>query len=262
MGPPPESASIYDEFMTSDPATGERTPMRTSEKEKLYLNCLDAFYNEDGKQILQEAEYEQLKLDLEFSSSKVVTYSADEIRFLIANKRFKQGSPVLSDAEYDALRTSLKAAGSEVVLHEGPKCSLETGVCKTDMRVDNSKNRLLYLPGFALTLVALCELSFWTLHLDPLASIALAAVPSYFLGNLFTENVFAQKPLITQTSCPNCNYLLTVYFGDLFSVRADGLISDKDMSADGVSEFVCPNCKEELTARREEMIVSTKPKAV
>ena len=28
----------------------------------------------------------------------------------------------------------------------------------------------------------------------------------------------------------------------------------------GISEFVCPNCKEELVANREEMIISTRPK--
>ena len=41
------------------------------EKEKLYLDCLDAYYNEGGKQLLSEDDYQKLKLDLEFSTSRV-----------------------------------------------------------------------------------------------------------------------------------------------------------------------------------------------
>ena len=58
--------------------------------------------------------------------------------------------------------------------------------------------RLLYFPGVAGGLILGCELSFWTLHIDPLLSIVLSAVPAYFFGKWFTENIFAQKPLVTQ----------------------------------------------------------------
>merc|ERR1719261_635776 len=52
-----KEASIYDEFLTTDASTGERVRINLAEKEKLYLDCLDAFYNE-GKQILADSEYE------------------------------------------------------------------------------------------------------------------------------------------------------------------------------------------------------------
>ena len=54
-------------------------------------------------------------------------------------------------------------------------------------------------------------------------SIVLGSLPAYFFGVWFTENVFAQKPLVVQATCPNCNYLQNIYFGDLFSVMTDGM---------------------------------------
>ena len=146
---------------------------------------------------------------------------------MIANKRYRMGKPILSDDEYDTLRKKLKGEGSVVALHDEATCKLDTGICKVrrgrpdhraarpppslshashhpaprtqvDLRVDNAKMRLLYFPGVAGGLILGCELSFWTLHIDPLLSIVLSAVPAYFFGKWFTENIFAQKPLVTQ----------------------------------------------------------------
>ena len=82
----------------------------------------------------------------------------------------------------------------------GPPTPLTTPRLSTqvDLRVDNAKMRLLYFPGVAGGLILGCELSFWTLQIDPLLSIVLSAVPAYFFGKWFTENIFAQKPLVTQ----------------------------------------------------------------
>lgn len=115
---------------------------------------------------------------------------------MLANKRYKMGKPVMDDAEYDELRLRLKKAGSLVILHEGASCTID-GVCKSDLREDNAKTRLLCacdqqrhawegiyvyprkafsreccvrladLPGTAGGLVLACEVIFWTLHLDP-----------------------------------------------------------------------------------------------
>ena len=137
-------------------------------------------------------------------------------------------------------------------------------------------------------LLAHWQVLFWTLHLDPLLSIVLASVPAYLFGKYFTENIFAQKPLVTQAPCPNCNYLLTTYFGDLFNVMADGIAGPKTAIKSQVKhcallqntrgdghyqhcspkeqvwphdcsqvECVCPNCKAELIADRDEMIIKT-----
>ena len=93
-----ESSSIYDDFMGLDD-TGASVPLALEEKEKLYLECLDAYYNEDKKEILTQDKYEQLKLDLEFSEGRIMTYTKNEIRYLLANKRYKMGKPVLTDEE-------------------------------------------------------------------------------------------------------------------------------------------------------------------
>jgi len=256
------SESFFAEYVQTDPVTGESKSLLLDEKEKLYLECLDSYYNENGKQILSDAEYEQLKLDIDFEGSIISTLSKDEIVFVLANKRFKMGKPVLDDAEYDALRSKLKKKGSNVVLHEGPTCNVESGVCKTDLKVDEGKQRLLYLPGTAGGLILSCELIYWTVGLDPILSIILGAIPSYFFGVWFTENVFAQKPLVTSGTCPDCQYLQTIYFGDLFGVTADGITGPKISPPPTEVAFKCANCKAPLTAQRDKMWLLTEPKNV
>jgi hypothetical protein len=96
-----------------------------------------------------------------------------------------------------------------------------------DMVVDKGKTRLLYLPGWLGGMVLFLEGSFWTLHVDPLLSLVLGIVPVYFFGQWFTQNIFAQSPLVATSPCPECPTLLTVYFGDLFSVQTDGIINGK-----------------------------------
>jgi len=250
------SQAFYNEYVQTDPVTGERTAISLDEKEKLYLECLDAYYNEGGKQLLGDEEYEQLKLDLDFEGRKIATFSKDEIRFVLANKRFKMGQPTLSDSEYDELRLKLKKTGSTVVIHEGAACNVETGICKSDLSIDAGKTRLLYLPGTAGGLILTCEVIFWTLHLDPILSIIIGAIPAYFFGVWFTENVFAQKPLVTQGPCPNCQTLQTIYFGDLFSVGTDGLAGPPTPPKDQLA-CKCPNCKSDLTADRVNMLITS-----
>jgi len=250
------SKAFYEEYVETDPVTGESKTLSLDEKEKLYLECLDAYYNEDGKQLLGNEEYEKLKIDLNFDGSRVSTFSADEIRFVLSNKRYKMGKPVMSDEEYDQLRTRLKTAGSPVVIHDAAKCSVEDGICKADIRIDAGKTRLLYFPGTAGGLILTCEIFYWTLGIDPLLSIVLGAVPSYFFGVWFTENVFAQKPLVAASPCPNCNTLNTVFFGDLFSVATDGLAGPPNPPG-SVVQTKCPNCKSDLKYDRDAMIVTT-----
>jgi hypothetical protein len=248
---------IYDEFMGLD-ESGASVKLELDEKEKLYLECLDSYYNEGGKALLPDNKYEQLKVDLEFSSSRIMTYSKDEIRYLLANKRYKMGQPVLSDSEYDALRLSLKKAGSAVALHDAPTCNLD-GVCKMDMRVDKGKTRLLYLPGWAGGLLVFSEITFWTLHLDPLLTLLLGVVPVYFFANFFTTKIFAQEPLVATSPCPKCDALLTVYFGDLLSVQTDGIIPTASGPPQPQIQVTCATCKEDMIADRDNMIISSLP---
>ena len=253
-----KAEDIYDDFMGLD-ESGASVPLGLDEKEKLYLECLDSFYNEGGKAVLPDNKYEQLKVDLEFSESRIMTYSKNEIRYLLANKRFKMGKSVLSDGEYDALRLQLKKDGSPVALHDTPTCDL-SGVCKMDMQVDKGKTRLLYLPGWAGGLLVFSEISFWTLHIDPLLSSLLGVVPVYFFANWFTTQIFAQQPLVVTSPCPKCSALITVYFGDLLSVQTEAWIPKAAGPPMPQIEAICGSCKETLIADRDNMIMSSKPK--
>jgi len=253
-----KAEDIYDDFMGLD-EFGKSMPLGLDEKEKLYLECLDSFYNEGGKAVLPDNKYEQLKVDLEFSESRIMTYSKNEIRYLLANKRFKMGKPVLTDDEYNALRLQLKKDGSSVAMHDAPRCDMDSGVCKMDMRVDKGKTRLLYLPGWAGGLLVFSEISFWTLHIDPLLSILLGVVPVYFFADFFTTKIFAQQPLVATSPCPKCSALITVYFGDLLSVQTDGIIPKAAGPPQPQIEAVCGSCKETLIADRDNMIIATLP---
>jgi len=184
----------------------------------------------------------------------IATLSKDEIRFVLANKRYSMGKPIMNDAEYDTMRKKLKELGSPVVLHEAPSCTID-GICKLDLKVDTAKQRLLYFPGVVGGTVIFSELFYWTLGTDPIFGLILSAVPSYFLGVWFTENIFGQKPLVTVAACPDCNVLNNVYFGDLFNVATDGIIPGGP-PGDTV-ELLCGNCKAPLIADRSKMIIST-----
>ena len=61
-----DSDAFYEGYVQTDPVTGASTALSLDAKEKLYLECLDAFYNEDGKQLLSDDEYDKLKTDLNF----------------------------------------------------------------------------------------------------------------------------------------------------------------------------------------------------
>jgi len=256
-----KAEDIYDDFMGLD-ASGASVKLGLDEQEKLYLECLDTFYNGGDTSLisLDDNKYEQLKVALEFSESRIMTYSKDEIRYLLANKRFKMGKPVMTDSEYNALRLELKKLGSPVALHDAPTCDADTGVCKMDMRKDLGKTRLLYLPGWGGGLILFSEISFWTLHIDPILSTILGVVPVYFFANWFTTKIFAQQPLVVTSPCPKCSALITVYFGDLLSVQEDAWIPKAAGPPMPQIEAICGSCKETLIADRDNMIMSSKPK--
>ena len=310
-----------------------RSAVGLEEKEKLYLDCLDAYYNEGGKQLLSEDDYQKLKLDLEFSTSRVTVRQScrrlphasrlalspslppTRAALLEGRDQVHDRQQAVPDGEADPQRRRVRHAAQEIEgrglgrraprrgdvqarhrdLQGAQRAALEHSASgpptqlsprasiastQVDLRVDNAKMRLLYFPGVAGGLILGCELSFWTLHIDPLLSIVLSAVPAYFFGKWFTENIFAQKPLVTQARraprsadasppapphprplvtqapCPKCNALTTVYFGDFFSVKIDGVIAPKGPPED-VLEVKCATCSEKLTADRGAMILQT-----
>ena len=98
----------------------------------------------------------------------------------------------------------------------------------------------------------------WTLGIDPLLSIVLGAIPSYFFGVWFTENVFAQKPLVAQAVCPECQFQFNLFFGDLFGVQTDGIVPPKGPPGNKIlCKCPSPSCKIDLEADRDTMIIIT-----
>merc|ERR1719198_982942 len=66
-----QNTDFFEDFVLTNEDTGEVTTLDFKEKEKLYLDCLDAFYNDGGKKLLPDDQFDKLKLDLDFEGSKV-----------------------------------------------------------------------------------------------------------------------------------------------------------------------------------------------
>ncbi|PNX97682.1 PGR5-like protein chloroplastic-like, partial [Trifolium pratense] len=109
-----------------------------------------SFYYE-GKAIMSNEEFDNLKEELMWEGSSVVMLSSDEQKFLEASMAYVSGNPILNDREYDALKLRLKREGSEIVV-EGPRCSLRSRKVYSDLSVDYLKMFLLNVPA---TVVAL-----------------------------------------------------------------------------------------------------------
>lgn len=231
-----------------DPKTGET--MTLAGKEELFLDTLDAFYN-GGTSPLTDDQYEALKLDLQFSDSRIGLFSKDELRYLIAQKRYRDGNSIISDEEWDKLRLDLKAKNSIVAYHETPKCSVETGTCKMDMQPDDGKNALLYVPALSLCLFLYTEITFYLYNWDPLIMLLLGSPFLFLAAKLITEQVLFQDPLIVSAVCPSCSSYMNVFFGDIIFIQGTRPTTQK---------FKCSNCKIELIADREKLLLETPPK--
>ncbi|KAL1136738.1 hypothetical protein V6Z11_A12G258900, partial [Gossypium hirsutum] len=85
------------------------------EMEQEFLQALQAFYYE-GKAIMSNEEFDNLKEELTWEGSSVVMLSSDEQKFLEASMAYVYGKPVLSDEEFDDLKLRLKIEGSEIVV--------------------------------------------------------------------------------------------------------------------------------------------------
>ncbi|KAK6137637.1 hypothetical protein DH2020_028563 [Rehmannia glutinosa] len=120
------------------------------EMEQEFLQALQAFYYE-GKSIMSNEEFDNLKEELMWEGSSVVMLSADEQRFLEASMAYVSGNPIMTDEEYDKLKQKLKTDGSDIVV-EGPRCSLRSRKVYSDLTVDYLKMFLLNVPAAVVAL--------------------------------------------------------------------------------------------------------------
>ncbi|OAY59909.1 PGR5-like protein 1A, chloroplastic [Manihot esculenta] len=200
------------------------------EMEQEFLQALQAFYYE-GKAIMSNEEFDNLKEELMWEGSSVVMLSSDEQKFLEASMAYVSGKPILSDEEFDNLKLRLKQEGSEIVV-EGPRCSLRSRKVYSDLSVDYLKMFLLNVPA---TVVALglffflddltgFEISYLLELPEPFSFIFtwFAAVPLIvWLSQSFT-NAIVKDFLILKGPCPNCGTENQSFFGTILSVSSGG----------------------------------------
>ncbi|XP_061348198.1 PGR5-like protein 1A, chloroplastic isoform X2 [Gastrolobium bilobum] len=200
------------------------------ELEQEFLQALQAFYYE-GKAIMSNEEFDNLKEELMWEGSSVVMLSSDEQKFLEASMAYVSGKPIMSDKEYDDLKLKLKMEGSDIVV-EGPRCSLRSRKVYSDLSVDYLKMFLLNVPA---TVVALglffflddltgFEITYLLELPEPFSFIFtwFAAVPLIVWLALSITRAIIKDFLILKGSCPNCGTENTSFFGTILSISSGG----------------------------------------
>ncbi|XP_023005472.1 PGR5-like protein 1A, chloroplastic [Cucurbita maxima] len=214
------------------------------ELEQEFLQALQAFYYE-GKAIMSNEEFDNLKEELMWEGSSVVMLSSDEQKFLEASMAYVSGNPILTDKEFDELKMRLKMEGSEIVA-EGPRCSLRSRKVYSDLSVDYFRMLLLNVPA---TVVALglfffldditgFEITYLLELPEPFSFIFtwFAAVPFLVWLALTLTNAVVRDSLILKGPCPNCGTENVSFFGTILSVSSGGKTNN----------LKCSNCSTEL----------------
>ncbi|XP_050377460.1 PGR5-like protein 1B, chloroplastic [Argentina anserina] len=218
----------------------EKKKRSLGEMEQDFLQALQSFYYE-GKAIMSNEEFDNLKEELMWEGSSVVMLSSDEQKFLEASMAYVSGKPILSDKEFDELKIRLKAEGSEIVV-EGPRCSLRTRKVYSDLSVDYLKMLLLNVPA---TVVALglffflddltgFEITYLLELPEPFSFIFtwFAAVPVIvYLATQLTK-LIVKDVLILKGPCPNCGTENQSFFGSILSISNGG----------STNNLKCSNC--------------------
>ncbi|KAJ6388749.1 hypothetical protein OIU77_027166 [Salix suchowensis] len=214
------------------------------EMEQDFLQALQAFYYE-GKAIMSNEEFDNLKEELMWQGSSVVMLSSDEQKFLEASLAYVSGNPIMSDEEFDKLKLRLKTEGSEIVV-EGPRCSLRSRKVYSDLSVDYLKMFLLNVPA---TVVALglffflddltgFEITYLLELPEPFSFLFtwFAAVPLIVWSALTLTNAIVKNFLILKGPCPNCGTENGSFFGTILSISSGGTTNN----------LKCSNCSTEL----------------
>ncbi|KAM2181606.1 PGR5-like protein 1B, chloroplastic [Malus sylvestris] len=210
------------------------------ELEQDFLQALQSFYY-DGKAIMSNEEFDNLKEELMWEGSSVVMLSSDEQKFLEASMAYVSGKPILTDQEYDDLKMRLKTEGSDIVV-EGPRCSLRTRKVYSDLTVDYLKMFLLNVPATVVALAAFFflddltgfEITYLLELPEPFSFIFtwFAAVPAVvYLAQALTKLII-KDVLILKGPCPNCGTENLSFFGTILSISNGG----------STNNLKCSNC--------------------
>lgn len=210
------------------------------ELEQEFLQALQSFYYE-GKAIMSNEEFDNLKEELMWEGSSVVMLSPDEQKFLEASMAYVSGKPIMNDEEYDKLKMQLKRDGSGIVA-EGPRCSLRSRKVYSDLSVDYFKMFLLNVPAAVVALTLLFflddltgfEITYLLELPEPFSFIFtwFAALPLIFWIARAITNAIVKDFLILKGPCPNCGTENISFFGTILSISSGGT----------TNSLKCTNC--------------------
>jgi len=242
-----------EEFCAIEEKTGKPIVLTLEEKERIFVEAMQAYFY-DGREILTDKDFDQLKEDLLWEGSEVAALSRDENKYLAAMQAYINGKPIMSDEEFNALKKGLIQEGSKIAVSKEPKCFVDTGICSVTWTQDKVRQYVAYLPSaVVITLLwTILSYEFTPLHyVNPLFGLVLGSPIIYFASLFFAENIFFQnKPLVATGPCPECNTENRVLFGDVLGVEG---FSD-------VADVKCSNCKVPLQVQRGTLRVSSAPK--
>ncbi|MFS7923430.1 putative PGR5-like protein [Helianthus anomalus] len=213
-----------------------------------------AFYYE-GKAIMSNEEFDNLKEELMWEGSSVVMLSSDEQKLLEATMAYISGNPIMSDVEFDNLKKQLKKDGSDIVA-EGPRCSLRSRKVYSDLTVDYLKMFLINVPAavvavglfFFLDDITGFEITYLLELPEPFSFIFtwFAALPFILWLSFTLTNVIVRDFLILKGLCPNCGTENTSFFGTILSISSGG----------STNTVKCTNCQTVLVFDQEDRLIT------
>ncbi|KAL8263977.1 hypothetical protein R6Q59_022107 [Mikania micrantha] len=224
------------------------------EMEQEFLQALQAFYYE-GKAIMSNEEFDNLKEELMWEGSSVVMLSSDEQKLLEASMAYASGNPIMSDVEFDKLKKQLKKDGSDIVA-EGPRCSLRSRKVYSDLTVDYLKMFLINVPAVIVALglffflddITGFEITYLLELPEPFGFIFtwFAALPFILWLSFTITNAIVRDFLILKGLCPNCGTENTSFFGTILSISSGG----------STNNVKCTNCSTALVFDQEDRLIT------
>ncbi|BBN11196.1 hypothetical protein MPTK1_5g09890 [Marchantia polymorpha subsp. ruderalis] len=257
-GPTKEEEEVIDNKILQYCSIDKKTAKRTvGELEQEFLEALQSFYYE-GKPMMSNEEFDNLKEELMWEGSSIVMLSPDEQRFMEASLAYAAGKPILTDAAYDELKMKLKKQSSKVAI-EGPRCSLRSKKVYSDCTVDYLKMTLLNVPAalvalglvFFLDDVTGFEITYLLELPEPYSFLFtwFIVLPVTYLIAQSLTNVIVKDPLILKGPCPNCGGGTTSFFGTILTIPSGG----------SVNTVQCESCKSSLLYDLEARLITLDP---
>lgn len=230
-------------FCSINPRTGQRMELSIRDKEALFLDAMQAYFR--GESMISNEEFDNLKEELTWQGSSVVTLNREEYRFLDAAKAYEQGKAIMSDEDFDKLKRKLQRMGSIVSIQRGPRCSVRRQITFSDVIPDRKRTFALYVPAGLVTSLMWLSLTFELTplrHVDPVISLIIGSPIIFFVGRVLTGLVVPQAQIVVG-DCPSCGRRTHVLFGDVLNNQ--GFADTADVT--------CDKCKAKLKVEKESM---------